>query len=225
VSTERPIHLIRRGYGKQCDPPELDPDDQARFAAQLELYRAELVNNGPATRIVDARIDGETLELDWYLTEYAHALACERRLLPSGRQHPGLTLVTHLRCRDGWVTTRRSGAVATNTGRWQAAAIEGADPGDLDGTIDFDAIAARSLAEELGVHLPAGRLRQPMFQPGGPRTNQRLYLVAELDELSFDEIREQAAHTPDAWEHDRVELRRAGGNGIELDHLWWPAEQ
>lgn len=222
MDTRALTHEIYSAYGETCVPPELGSDDQARFDEQLALQRAELARNYPSTRILAANVDRGQLYLRWYQSEYAHVLAWERRRVPSGREHPGLTLVTHLRCRDGWVTTRRSGAVAVDTGRWQGAAAEWSDLDDLDGPLNFDVIARRSLARELGLAIPDVHARRAVFQPGGPRINHRLYLVVELDELDFDEIQEWAVHAPDAWENDRVEVRRPGGNGTEIDRIWWP---
>lgn len=222
---QEPLSVTRLSTSEQPAAP-LSPDDLRRFDRACARWRPEIRFDGPAVRVRDARIDPSgVVGIDWYTTRFSHSVAFERESLslPPERRHPGLAFLVHLRCREGWVVTRRSPSVASAPGRWQPAAAEGADPGDLSGGLDPSRVAWRALAEELGL-TQCEQVPQILFQPrpaGAP--NHYLHLVLEHVDITLDDVICSQRSAPDAWECDRVDILSTHHPGPWLDHLWLPS--
>jgi hypothetical protein len=233
ASADSAVSDLKAVVATEVPAPVLDEADTQRYEATVGPMRDQVAWNGGATRVVSLAVAGAVVNVRWYRTEYAHAAAFGKypEGLPTGRAHHGLVALTHLRCRQGWVTTRRSGRVGLS-GLWQPAAVEGVDIDDLcrgrssDIGVDVDlaAVAARSLHEELGLSDARLTLSRAVIQPHRTRRrSHRLYLVVDAPWLDFADVCDAWRDAADGWESDRVECRTPPGNGPEMVSLWWPS--
>lgn len=225
---------LREIRARELVKPEMTASENAEYERLVRPWREQVRFNGTGVKIAAARVVGDGLvQLDWYSTEYAAIVAVENGVaLPAARHHYSVTLYTHLRCRNGLVTARRSQRCGGARGMWQPAVAEGCDPADLasaaDGFVDVNAMARRGLREELGLCHDQGTtidVNQTVFHFRGHGMHHALYCVVDLPQYSIEDVVRHWQSAPDGWEHDRVEIRPPGGNTPELPCLWWPPER
>jgi hypothetical protein len=204
----------------ELQPPALTAGDADAFEAVLQRWRSAPEWNGDAVMFVSSIVAGEELHVGWYRTEYAHliALARDGDAVPAARRHRGMTFMTHLRCRDGWIVTRRSTRVCSYSGYWQAAAAEGAEARDLTPSVDFAGVARRGLHEELGLDLPrsACSLRATV-----DLDRMTVHFTASAPDLELADIRASWRTADDGWESDRVDVLDQA-QGPFLPGMWQP---
>ena len=215
------VHWLRL---TEAEPPQLSAAD---IVARDRAWNTAVETNpalfdGPAVACAGMRWEGPgSLVLSWARITYRHYAL---RLVPGNTSSlPSVFVSVVQPTHDGRVAAARMSSSTAAPGRWQLPGGSVEPPAEHDG-LDVSAVrrhAARELAEEAGIDLPAEDLRLWAVTRGQHRSVGLIFLAPSRPAALLHERFEAVAAADRASGHDpeldRIALVRSAADLVGLD--------